>query len=95
MTVVNDLERAIAMAEAIRGNYLLFAIETKEEKAKKVFKEMAEDMKRHVLILESRKEYLEKHNPLNSPEWESAGDRMKEKKQTGRRSCGEMHPEMN
>lgn len=64
MTVHADLQRAIAMAEAAKGAYLLFATDSEDEKAKKVFSDMAEDMKRHVLILESRMEYLKKHNKL-------------------------------
>jgi rubrerythrin len=62
MTVWSDLEKSIAMAEASRGNYLLFATDSDEEKAKQVFKEMAEDMERHVTILESRRDYLAQNN---------------------------------
>lgn len=94
MTVLNDLEKAIAMAESIRGSYLIFAAETEEEKARKVFKEMAEDMKRHIMILESRKEYLEKHNPLNSRE-EEAGEHGKEKKSPSKRFFGEMQAQQH
>lgn len=65
MTVHNDLERAIAMASAAKGNYLLFATESEDQKATEVFKQMAEDMDRHVTILESRMNYLGQHNPLN------------------------------
>jgi len=84
MTVVRDLERAIAMAEAARGNYLLFATETEEEKARKVFKDMAEDMRRHVMILESRKQYLEQQNPLNTAGRGGAGDQQQNRqKQNG------------
>lgn len=73
MTVYSDLQRAIAMAEALRGSYLLFATDTEEEKAQKVFTDMAEDMKRHVLILESRKEYLQQ-NPLNAAKGQGGGE---------------------
>jgi rubrerythrin len=65
MTVRADLERAMAMAESAKGNYLLFAVESDDEKAKQVFTEMAEDMKRHAAILASRQEYLNQHNKLN------------------------------
>ena len=64
MTVHGDLERAIAMAQAARGNYLLFAAQSEDEKAHQVFKQMAEDMERHVMILESRLQYLEQYNTL-------------------------------
>lgn len=66
MTVKGDLERAIAMAEASKGNYLLFATESEDQKAKQVFDDMAQDMDRHVKILESRKDYLNQHNKLNA-----------------------------
>lgn len=65
MTVQNEIERALAMAEAAKGNYLLFATDSEDEKAEQVFKEMAEDMERHATILESRLDYLTQHNPLN------------------------------
>lgn len=84
MTVYNDLERAIAIAEAARGNYLLFATDTEEEKARKVFTDMAEDMRRHVMILESRKQYLEQQNPLNAAGRGGSGDQQqKGQKQSG------------
>lgn len=65
MTVRADLERSIAMAEAAQGNYLLFAVDSEDERARQVFNDMAEDMQRHVKILQSRVEYLKQHNPLN------------------------------
>lgn len=65
MTVQHDIERSIAVAELARGNYLLFATESEDQQAKQVFTDMADDMKRHVLILESRRDYLDQHNPLN------------------------------
>lgn len=77
MTVHNDIERALAMAEAAKGNYLLFAIDSEDDKAEQVFKEMAEDMERHVKILESRLDYLSQHNPLNG----GGGEKKKKGKQ--------------
>lgn len=59
MTVRSEIERAKAIAEAARGNYLLFAEQTAERKAKTVFREMADDMERHTKILTSRLDYLE------------------------------------
>ncbi|HYG57321.1 MAG TPA: DUF1657 domain-containing protein [Symbiobacteriaceae bacterium] len=61
MTVRSDLERSIAMAEANKGSYLLFATESEDEKAKTVFQDMAEDMERHVQILKSRVDYLDQN----------------------------------
>jgi uncharacterized membrane protein len=74
MTVSNDLERAIAMATAAKGNYLLFATESEDQKATEVFQQMAEDMDRHVTILESRLDYLNQHNSLNKAKEKSAGN---------------------
>lgn len=64
MTVVREIERAIAMAEASKGSYLLFATDSEDQQANRVFQDMAQDMERHVQILESRREYLTKHNSL-------------------------------
>jgi len=70
MTVFNDLEKALAMVEASKGNYLLFATDSEDDKAKQVFKDMAQDMERHAKILQSRIDYLEQNNQLNA----GAGD---------------------
>lgn len=66
MTVRGDIDRAIAMAEAARGNYLLFATESEDTTAQRVFQDMAGDMERHVKILESRRDYLDQYNQLNA-----------------------------
>jgi len=65
VTVQHDLERAIAMAEVMKGSYMLFSTDSEDEKAKQVFKQMAEDMERHVMILKSRLQYLAQYNLLN------------------------------
>lgn len=59
MTVRSEIERAKAIAEAAKGNYLLFSEQTEDRKAREVFQEMAEDMERHSAILTSRLDYLE------------------------------------
>lgn len=64
MTVHSDLEKAIAMASAAKGNYLLFATDSEDDKATQVFQQMADDMDRHVTILDSRLNYLSQHNNL-------------------------------
>lgn len=73
MTVKGDLERSIAMAEAAKGSYLLFATESEDKTATKVFKDMADDMERHVKILKSRVEYLQQHNHLNNGDQKKQG----------------------
>lgn len=66
MTVKSGLEHAIARAEASKGSYLLFGAESEDQKAQTVFRDMAEDMDRHVQILQSRLEFLGQHNKLNA-----------------------------
>lgn len=82
MTVRQDLERSIAMAEASKGNYMLFATESDDQKAKQVFGDMANDMERHVTILKSRVDYLNQHNQLNAggdDQKDDSGDKKKDK----------------
>ncbi len=73
------------MAEASKGSYLLFATESEDQKASDVFKDMAEDMERHVKILESRRDYLGQHNQLyqdqdQDQDQEQGGKQAKKKK---------------
>lgn len=82
MTVRQDLERSIAMAEASKGSYMLFATESDDQKAKQVFQDMASDMERHVTILKSRVDYLDQYNQLNAGE-DQSGDSKDKKKQNG------------
>jgi hypothetical protein len=65
MTVRNEIDRALAMAHASKGSYMMFATESEDAKAEQVFAQMAEDMDRHVQILESRRQYLNQYNQLN------------------------------
>lgn len=83
MTVYNDMEKALAMVEASKGNYLLFASDSEDDKAKQVFKDMAQDMERHAKILQSRIDYLEQNNQLNAgggDDSNSGGSKQKKKK---------------
>jgi rubrerythrin len=66
MTIRQDLDKQIAMAEASKGSYMLFAVGSEDEKARQVFSDMAADMERHVKILQSRADYLDQYNPLNA-----------------------------
>lgn len=66
MTIRQDLDKQIAMAEASKGSYLLFAVGSEDETARQVFSDMAEDMERHVKILKSRVDYLDQYNQLNA-----------------------------
>ncbi|HWI53628.1 MAG TPA: DUF1657 domain-containing protein [Symbiobacteriaceae bacterium] len=80
MTVYANLERALAMVEASKGNYLLFATDSEDDKAKQVFQDMASDMERHAKILQSRIDYLEQNNQLNAGESDGQGQDQKQKK---------------
>ncbi len=64
MTVQSDLEKAVAAAKAQMGMYAQFETSVKDAAAKKMFNEMAQDMKRHVESLTTRLSYLEKNNPM-------------------------------
>ena len=64
MTVQSDLEKAVANAKAQMGLYAQFEAGVTDPAAKKMWNEMAQDMKRHVESLTTRLSYLEKNNPL-------------------------------
>lgn len=64
MTVQSDLEKAVAAAKAQMGTYALFETSVQDASGKKMFNEMAQDMQRHVEVLNTRLSYLEKNNPL-------------------------------
>ncbi|HWI64102.1 MAG TPA: DUF1657 domain-containing protein [Symbiobacteriaceae bacterium] len=81
MTVYANLERALAMAEASKGSYLLFATDSEDDKAKQVFQDMASDMERHSKILQSRIDYLEQNNQLNAGQDDDEESGKKKKKQ--------------
>ena len=88
MTVRSDLDRAIAMAEAAKGNYLLFASDSQDEMAQEVFTDMAEDMERHAMILRSRIEYLDEHNQLNQLIAQDAADEPDADQKNGKEKQG-------
>lgn len=54
MTVKKDLEKALAAAEAAKGTYATFATATEDTSAQAMFKQMAQDMDRHIAQLNSR-----------------------------------------
>lgn len=65
MTVQQDVQKAIASAEAAQGTYLMFANSTQDTSAKQMFQSMADDMQRHIDQLKGRNQYLTQSNPLN------------------------------
>lgn len=67
MTVQSDLKKAMASAQVALGTYSNFAESTQDQSAKQLFQDMAQDMQRHVNLLSTRLNYLEKNNPLNQP----------------------------
>lgn len=66
MTVLSDLKKAIASAEAAKGTYAMFAESTDDEMAKAMFMQMAEDMDNHVKQLSGRLNFLNQNNPMNA-----------------------------
>lgn len=65
MTVQSDLQKNVAQAQSLLGSYSMAASSTQDQMAKKMYKEMTQDMQRHVDSLNARLSYLEKNNHLN------------------------------
>lgn len=55
-----DIERAVGLALGAQAEYLLMASEAEDKQVKQVFDDMAADCDRHVKVLRSRQEYLQK-----------------------------------
>lgn len=55
-----DLERALGLAHGVQAEYLLMAATAEEKQVKQVFEAMAEDVDRHIKVLRSRQDYMEK-----------------------------------
>jgi rubrerythrin len=60
------MQKATAAAKSALGTYESFALSTQDQSAKQMFQEMSSDMQRHVAQLNSRLNYLESNNGLNS-----------------------------
>lgn len=54
MTVKKDLEKAIAAAESAKGSYASFATATDDKTAQEMFKQMSQDMDRHIAQINNR-----------------------------------------
>ena len=67
MTVQQDLQKAVASAQAALGTYSMFAESTQDQSAKQMFKDMSKDMQRHIDMLNSRLNYVTQNNNLNQP----------------------------
>ena len=65
MTVQQDLQKAVASAQAALGTYETFAQSTQDQSAKQMFQELSGEMSRHVDMLNSRLTYVTQGNPLN------------------------------
>ncbi len=65
MTVLNDLKKAVAYCEVIKGSYAMMAYSTEDQNAKDTFNNMKTDMEKHIDFLSKRLEYLEQNNELN------------------------------
>lgn len=55
-----DLERALGMAHGVQAEYLLMAATAEEKQVKQVFEAMAADVDRHIKVLRSRQDYMQK-----------------------------------
>jgi rubrerythrin len=66
MTVKSDLEKAVASAQSAKGTYLVAAQSTEDATAKQRYEEMAMNIDSHVTYLNSRMDYLNGSNILNS-----------------------------
>ena len=66
MTVKSDLEKAVASAESAKGTYLVAAQSTEDATAKQKYEEMAMNIESHVSYLNSRLDYLNSSNTLNT-----------------------------
>lgn len=67
MTIQSDLEKAVATAQSALGSYETFASSTQDESAKSMFKDLSNDMQRHVGVLKGRLNYVTENNPMNKP----------------------------
>lgn len=65
MTVKSDLQKAIASAEATKGNYAMMAQSTEDQQIKQTFEQMSSDVDRHLQFLNSRLQFLNENNQLN------------------------------
>lgn len=65
MTVQQDMQKALASAEAAQGSYLTMANATQDQDAKQMFQGMANDVEGHIKQLKGRLDYLTQSNPLN------------------------------
>lgn len=65
LTVQQDLEKAVASAQAALGTYSMFATSTQDQTAKQMFKDLSCDMERHVDLLTGRLSYVTQSNSLN------------------------------
>lgn len=66
LTVQSDLQKAIASCEAAKGSYSMMAQSTEDQTAKQMFNQMKSDIDRHLQLLNSRMDYLNENNQLNS-----------------------------
>lgn len=55
-----DLERALGLAHGVQAEYHLMASSAEEKQVKQVFESMADDLDRHIKVLKSRQEYMQK-----------------------------------
>lgn len=64
MTVQSDLQKAVAQCQSLLGTYQVCETSTQDQVAKTMFKELGQDIQRHIDHLNNRLSYLEKNNPM-------------------------------
>jgi bacterioferritin (cytochrome b1) len=65
VTVQSDLNKAVGYCESLAGTYTLMAASTEDKVAKQMFNEMKGELKKHILYLNNRLDYLNLNNELN------------------------------
>lgn len=66
MTVKSDLEKAVASAESAKGTYMMAAQSTDDATAQQRYQEMVTSMDSHISYLNSRLDYLNGSNNINT-----------------------------
>ena len=66
----SDLQKTVADAQCLLGQYAAFAQQTQDKAVKKMFNELSDDMQKHIDTLNLRLDYLTKNNPMYQREGE-------------------------
>jgi hypothetical protein len=70
MTVINKLEQTLEMLKSCESNFNTFSLDTNDENAKQSFKQMAQNIKACVDMLQNRVNYVASQEPQYKQELE-------------------------